>query len=274
MLYTIAAHPVAASALDLAQHAEVRTKGPVAVFAVVLMFGALCGGVFMLLQSNFGAKVGYLITGTAFWGCWFVLALLWMTGVPGLNMPGPVPDIPESTLKNLGPQGDAAAWVPVTAANRTQHPAPDNFITVTAEATDERLQGEVTAAQTAATEPIQKYYAEKLGVGVDDITLPGIVKITRVEISRHARQASYARLHTAAAEPGPTVTDRQRDILGRIQPATFDLYFDAGSVATPTYIALGLFLVLFAAHAALLATTDRPAPAHPHAAPERERVSA
>jgi len=50
-VYALAAHPLGQAAIRLAQE-EHKTKGARAVFGVILMFGILCGGVWMLLAEG------------------------------------------------------------------------------------------------------------------------------------------------------------------------------------------------------------------------------
>ena len=109
-MYALAASRVGEAAAILASEGT-KTKGPRAVFAVVLMFLLLCGGVWLLLQSNFGPKQAYLISGVAFFGCWFVLSVLWLTGVPGVPLRWiGLTDIPRSTPQYYGPQGKLPTW--------------------------------------------------------------------------------------------------------------------------------------------------------------------
>lgn len=276
MFYALASHPAVERTLDLAHAHEVRTKGAVAVFGTLLMFGLLCGGVFMLLQSSFGVKQGYLISGTAFWGSWLVLAMLWLTGVPGLPMPFGIPDVPASTPKYLGPQGVAESWVVLdTAELKAKHPVPkDDLVSVSSDLTDQGLQQQVAAAQTAVGTAVSEHYAEEIGVEVTDITIPGTVVIDRVEVARANRRAEFARVHVKAATPGATATARQREIIGKIEPTSFDLHFDPGNVGGQTYYLLALFFVLFAGHAVLLARYEMNRVPQPQGVPERGREPA
>ncbi|HVE63480.1 MAG TPA: hypothetical protein VNB94_06745 [Mycobacteriales bacterium] len=273
-VYAAATSTTGDAVLHLASTEEVP-KGLTAVIAVILMFGILCGGIFMLLQSSFGPKVGYLVTGTAFWGCWFVLSLLWFTGVPGLPMPGPIPDVPTSTPRYLGPQGEEASWQVIdTDAERRTFPVDESaFIEVSPDLTDQGLMAEITAAETAASEVIGPQYAEELGVEASSVVAGQIFQITSTEIIRSDRKVARARVTTGPVETVPTQSEDQKALIAKIQPKTFLLALEGGSLAKPTYVAMAATLLLFLLHLVGLGIVDsKPAPA-PVGIPERETAS-
>lgn len=256
-----------------------KTCGPMAVFAVLLMLGVLCGGVFMLLQSNFGLLQGYLISGTAFWASWLVLAIIWFTGVPGVELSklqAFKKDIPTSTPRYSGPQGTAPSWLPVTEVERGRLDGSPDFIA----AAGTRDQDALKSAETAATEEIAKYYAQQLGVDAAQITVPGTVVIdpNSTEIVRSgsgASQIKYVKFATKAATAGPTATEQERALIGKVQPASFIVKQEKGTLAWPTYIALPLTFLLFLLHLLGLMwfeRRNRPVPAT--TARERERATA
>jgi hypothetical protein len=53
------------------------------ILIVVTAFVLLPGSVFMLLAANFGARKGYLIAATAFFGFLVMLSAIWLFGLPG-----------------------------------------------------------------------------------------------------------------------------------------------------------------------------------------------
>lgn len=275
-VYAAAASPVGQLALELASEGP-RTKGPIAVFGVILMFTMLCGGVFMLLQSSFGVKIGYLMTGTAFFGCWLVLALLWLSGVPGLPLPGlpnwGIPEIERSTPQYTGPQGDESVWELVDdEAERRDKAIPEDAELIEADPadlTDQNLTAELTAAVTAGGEGIAKHYAKETGVDAALITPNSTFVIAKVEYVRQDKKARWVRLSTAPATPNASASEETLDVIEKIKPATFELYFVEGDLANQTYYAVGIFTVLFVLHAGLLARTERKPTAQPEGAPER-----
>ncbi len=270
-VYAAAAHPTAGTVLHLANTEEVP-KGVTAVVAVVIMFGMLCGGVFMLLQSSFGPKLGYLITGTAFWGCWFVLSLLWFTGVPGLPLPGNIPDIPTSTPRFLGPQGSESSWLVIdTPAEQAKFPVDEaEFVEVEeGDLTDQNLTAEITAAQTAANEVIAPAYAKELGVEESSLIPDQTFTITKTEIIRDNRELARARVTTGPVAVTGTDTEEEKALIAKIKPKTFVLGLEHGTLSKPTYVAMGVTFVLLLIHALLLgavrAAPRAPARRHPRA---------
>jgi hypothetical protein len=270
-VYALAAHPLGRAAITMAQE-EHRTKGFRAVFGVILMFGILCGGVWLLLQSSFGPKQAYLISATAFWGCWFVLAIIWLTGVPGL---GP---IPRSTPKYYGPQGAERRWVVAQpdGEERVQkkfttfeESHPKAFFVIDDSDPNQVDQQEKAAAEAAAQEMAPEVYAVELGVGAADITVPNIVQVTSVELGKDGGEWKYARVTFGPAPLTDVNEVHQQDLIKQIKPKTFALYLDSGSLAAPTYYALLLFFVLFAGHAAALVRYELNRVPQPQGSPER-----
>lgn len=276
-VYAAASHPMGEVVLNLASE-EAVPKGTTAVVAVVLMFGMLCGGIFMLLQSSFGPKLGYLITGTAFWGCWFVLSLLWFTGVPGVPMPGKIPDIPTSTPRFLGPQGTDAHWEVIdTPAEESRFTIDEaEFVEVPedSDVIDQDLTAEVTAAETAANEVIGPVYAKELGVEESSLIPDQTFTITKTEIIRENRKVSRARVTTGPVKVTDTDTEDEKALIAKIEPKTFVLGLERGSLSKPTYVAMGVSLLLLILHALGLAFYELRRVPQPAGAPEREKVSA
>jgi hypothetical protein len=246
-VYALAASPAGQAALRLAQE-EQKTKGFRALFGVILMFGLLCGGVWLLLQSSFGPKQAYLITGTAFWGCWLVLSVLWLTGVPGLTI-GPM-HIPRSTPQYYGPQGTESTWQVIdTTAEKAAHPVDaSRLIEATPDITNQAFLTEKSAAETAATEVAPEQYAEELGVGKADVTVPGVVMVAKTEVIREGGRLTFARVTFGPAEPNATDSETTKALIAKIKPKSVDLYFKTGTLAQPTYYAIGLFTLLFLLH--------------------------
>jgi hypothetical protein len=277
-VYTLAAHPLGRAAIVLAQE-EHKTKGFRAVFGVILMFGILCGGVWMLLQSSFGPKQAYLITGTAFWGCWLVLSIIWLTGVPGFGLLG----IPRSTPQYYGPQGADRRWVVVAPDGPEKLHAkfeafrsdPGNaFFTIDDSDPNQSDQQEKAAAEAAAQETAPEAYAVELGIGAADVTIPTVVDVVSVQLGKNGGSWRYARVTFGPAQPNATESAATKALIGRIKPKTFDLYLDPGSLATPTYYSILLFTVLFLAHAGALVRYELNRIPQPAGAQERIAVSA
>jgi hypothetical protein len=274
-VYALAAHPV--TRFVLAAEEPHKTKGVRAVFGVVLMFMMLCGGVWLLLQSSFGPLQGYLITGTAFFGCWFVLSILWFTGVPGLDL-GPL-HIPRSTPQFLGPQGSEAAFVPLTGAVKAKHPLPEDKLADApdpGDLTDQKAASDITAAQTAAQPEIIAYYAKKLNVGAESIQIPGTVKFNSTSIVND-NGIRWVRVSAGAAKALATDGQDVKSLIAKVAaagPVSFDLYKEAGTKGVQTEYFVPIFLVLFLLHAVGLGFYEVSHRPTPQGAPEPERVAA
>ena len=256
-----------------------HTCGAVAYFGVALMFLVLCGGVFMLLQSSFGLLQGYLISGVAFWMSWFVLALIWFTGVPGVRidmLPGIDRAIPQSTPRFYGPQGEVASWHEVSSAETDAVNARTDFVPAVGSSREADKEA-VSGAESAATGVISKFYAGKLGTEAASVTIPGTVLIDKeaTQIVR-AGGIKYVKLTTKAAVPGETALPEEKELIAKVKPATFLFELDKGTESLPTYIALPLTFGLFALHLfGLMWYERRHKPAAVGArSMEREKVSA
>lgn len=270
-VYALAANPLVQ---QLAQE-EVKTKGARAVFGVILMFLILCGGVWMLLQSSFGPWQAYLISSVAFWGSWLVLSTIWLTGVPGV----PFLNIPRSTPQYNGPQGAEKSWVVVhpwgeddklvTAFDRFNERNQAAFFRIDESLKDPSAQSQRTAAESAANTIVSEEYARELGVGAADVTSPDVIKITEVRLGKEDGEFKYARVTYGPAEVNATTNEPKKELIGRIRPKTIDLALHSGSLAAPTYYALGLFTLLFAAHTVLLVRYENKHVDQPAGTPER-----
>lgn len=251
-----------------------RTCGAMGYFAVALMFLVLCGGVWLLLQSSFGPLQAYFISGAAFWGCWFILAIIWFTGVPGFAMPFGIPDVPRSTPRYYGPQGGLPSWSEASTDVQSRIKDREAFW-IDSEGTQRQSDVEqIKSAETAATDIIAKHYAEELKVEAAKIAVPQVAEITKREISRDGGDIKYIRLTIGPAKPGATATEEEADLIEKIKPANFILEFDPGTESLPTRIALLLTFGLFAIHMFGLMWYERRYRTVPITARERERETA
>jgi hypothetical protein len=232
-----------------------KTCGGVALFGVILMFGILAGGVFLLLQSNFGVLQGYLIAATAFWASWLVLSIIWFSGVPGIplnRLQVFKKGIPTSTPRFYGPQGRQPIWLPLTAAESATVTNSPDFIPAagTQRPSDKDA---IKSAETAAADEIAQRYATELGTDKAKVTVPGTVLIdqTATSIIRSGGGASsirYIKFTTKAATPGATATPDETALIKQVKPESFVFKLDKGTLAWPTYVALPLMFLLFTSH--------------------------
>ena len=271
-VYALTANPAARTVLQLAQEGE-KTKGPRAVFGVILMFLILCGGVWMLLQSSFGPKQAYLISSVAFWGSWLVLSLVWLTGVPGIPMLG----IPRSTPQYYGPQGAEARWE-VAGPNgspdiqekftKFEEANRESFITID-DSAGSIATSDRASAEAAAGELVSEHIAVRLGVGAHDIAVPTVVQVTETELAREGGRFKYARVTFDATEVTATDNEPMKELKSRIEPVTMTLVLNTGNLAEPTYWSILLFMVLFLGHLGALVKYELNRVPQPQGAPER-----
>lgn len=92
-----------------------------AKLAVPIGIVIFCGSVYMLLWSNYGAKKGALIYGTAFFGFTTMLGVFWWFGAPGTpiatglqNFPGQAPDEYQAKWFTFEPGSERADYFPAT----------------------------------------------------------------------------------------------------------------------------------------------------------------
>lgn len=74
-------------------------KGFPAWVGLFLLVASLIGGIWMLLWSNLGARLAYLVTMVSLASFMMIFSLLWMVGGPG-------------TTTMTGPRGREVAWIP------------------------------------------------------------------------------------------------------------------------------------------------------------------
>lgn len=74
-------------------------KGYPAILSTVVIVVLLVGSMYVLLASNMGARVGYLVTMTSLFAFMLILSILWLIGAPG-------------TTTGTGPRGREPAWIP------------------------------------------------------------------------------------------------------------------------------------------------------------------
>lgn len=73
-----------------------------AVVVVIISVVMLIGSIFMLLASNLGARLGYLVTMLSLSGFMILMSVMWIFGAPG-------------TTTATGPRGPEPSWIPFTA---------------------------------------------------------------------------------------------------------------------------------------------------------------
>jgi hypothetical protein len=230
---------------------EGQWHGWAGVAAVATGFGVFFGSVYMILVGVLGTKKAYLVEGASFFAVGIVLSLVWLFGAPG-------------TIPGTGPRGTEPEWIP--------------FLANTEQAQDFREH--VADFPVGWDKPGKKY-----GGGIESTgeieTLKGQLTVSLARLAafrglpatepadwqfRIAGQA--AATEEEAALPAATVRFKDSGkgvvLAAFIIPATDKhpeitvfAYRNKGRVFQPAAIALGVSVVMFAAHLGLLARDEQ-----------------
>lgn len=262
-----------------ASQGHIPASNPWAKLAVPLGILVFIGPVYLLLRSNLGTRRGYLVLSVATWGFTAIYAAFWTFGAPGTppvtgpaNLPGQGLDEYEPTWKAFA--GDS------TIANDPRYAVvqryPEGFGAVPADFTERAGQG---------ADEIKNFFS-----AFDD-TSPyiNVLSVTAVPLTDQIRYAEAANGYPILAVPyvptyqlassgfpagttppltvdgEPAASDGSNvappgakvgDIATGVEPVVLFGFFDAGNPAFPSYLTLGIVLVLFIFHTALLARDE------------------
>jgi hypothetical protein len=129
----------------------------VVIFAVVLF----CGSVYVLLATNTGARLGFLLAFTALMGFGVILTSLWMTTASPLNtLKGRIPSW--KPLENVTAVADAKTSAVRNIETKGRKVAPTEAANVKASADQALVQVQAipSAPQTAEQKALQAQYAK------------------------------------------------------------------------------------------------------------------
>jgi hypothetical protein len=216
----------------------------------VTILGSLVffGSVYVLLAAIFGRWMGYLVTSVGFWGMMIIFSLIFVFGVPG------------STPPNLGPRGTRYAcetcisephWAPVAVAENVTSPRFESVGKYPAdpwEPPDETTRVEVEALTTAMGEFLaREAHEEAEAAGVTEEVAEAEVAPTDFALQniRFTQEDGY-RLAAAQVyfrDGGPILE-------------AFAV-FDEGNVPLPSYLFLGVSLLMFAGHLPFLDKAEK-----------------
>lgn len=209
---------------------RVTVEGILTIVAAVVLF---LGSVFLLLSAIFGARMGYLVSATGFFGFMVILSVIWVFGVPG------------STPPFRGPRGEQPAWIAVA-----QGPS-----LASEEVPVQQYPGgpwrEPGEALTTEVEPVtlafQEFLAGQANRQLGQEGLQGQVEPDAFEVEdlRFAtvEDTQYAVARAFATTGGPQVL-----VVG---------YKDPGFVALPSYVFLAGSLIGLAVHLPFLDRAER-----------------
>jgi hypothetical protein len=216
--------------MDVLAISPVTVEGALTVVAAMVLF---VGSVFVLLSAISGARMGYLVTATAFFGFMVILSLIWVLGVPG------------STPPFRGPRGEPPAWV-VMAQGPTLSSEE-----VPVQQYPRGPWREPGTALTAEVEPATLAFQEFLAAqanrqlsqeGIQDRVEPDVFQIEDLRFTS-VDGTEYAIGRAFATSGGPEVL--------------VVAHKDPGFVALPSFLFLGVSLLGLLAHLPLLDIAER-----------------
>jgi hypothetical protein len=210
---------------------------------------------YMLLRSNLGTKRAYLVMSSSLWGFMFLISLFWGFGAPGTpaltgptNLPGTtadayrpiwVPFAPDSTVAEQDPYAELVA-----DESRFTEGAPEGI--------DEDAAVDAIKTFFAAEEDVSGYPRR-----VEETWQPvGPVRFAEAANGQTVALVTLGATYQQDPETGdlpPGVTEEQ---VGQVIPEgeegaesfTSFAFFDPGSPRFPSFIFLGVSLLLFVVH--------------------------
>jgi hypothetical protein len=207
-------------------------EGTLVVVMAVVLF---CGSVYLLLAAIFGGRMGYLIAATGLFAFMIILSAIWAFGAPG-------------TPKFLGPKGKLPAWVAVgegLTLRSSTHPVIENYPADPwkAPGRDATLTEEVEPATLA----FQDFLAEEANRELRQARQEGELAPADFQITDVRFSEVDGRLLAAAQAFGTG---------GGPQVVVFGFKHE-GDEATPSYAALIVSILGFAAHLPFLDRAER-----------------
>lgn len=89
------------------------------ILVVLVSFLVLCGSVYVVMATDLGSRLGFLVAAGAFWGWMSIMGMAWWTYGIGLEGPGPSwgveevltsPNATETSAANLAEARDLSGW--------------------------------------------------------------------------------------------------------------------------------------------------------------------
>jgi hypothetical protein len=220
----------------------------------VTILGSLVffGSVYVLLAAIFGRWMGYLVTSVGFWGMMIIFSLIFVFGVPG------------STPPNQGPRGTRYAcptcdsephWAPVAVAEDISSP---RFPSVAeypgppweaAEAGSVDVDSLTTAVGEFLAREVEAEEAPAEGAGAEGAT---------EEAAGEIKPTDFALQHIAfTEEDGYRLAAAQVYFSDGGPILEVFAVFDEGNVPLPSWIFLGVSLLMFAGHLPFLDKAEK-----------------
>jgi hypothetical protein len=221
------------------------------VLVVVAGIALFCGSIYLLLGTNFGARLGFLVAFTALMGFMVILTLLWCTTASPLNtLKG---RIPAWQVKEVVPSVDRSKIDTVRNIEK-----PKNRVSATEAAN-------VKAAVDAAIVPKIATPTEPIGPDDNKFAINDFTDVTKYQIletyeiggskpqfwkGQFTHTPQYAAVQFCQVKEAPA--DRPT-VLPPIPPECDDggrtgfviLERDLGSLRVPPFVAFGMSVILF-----------------------------
>ncbi|MGH8885432.1 MAG: hypothetical protein ACRDYX_09720 [Egibacteraceae bacterium] len=257
----------------------IPASNPWAKLAVPLGVAVFIGPVYLLLRSNLGTRRGYLVMSVALWGFTSIYALFWTFGAPGTppvtgpqNLPGQGLDEYEPTWKAFVADSNIANDPRYAVVQRYPQgfgAVPEDFKEKAVVGADEvknffsgfdqtsPYTNLVSSTAAPVTDQI-RYATATNGYPIIAVGYVPTYQLASSGFPEGAKPpltvdgAAAAKDGSNVAPPGTKVGDLARGV----EPIVLFAYFDAGSPAFPSYVVLGLVLLLFALHTMLLARDE------------------
>jgi hypothetical protein len=221
------------------------------VLVVVAAIALFCGSIYVLLGTNLGARLGFLVAFTGLMGFMAVLTLLWITTASPLNtLKG---RIPEWTVKEVVTDLDESKIDAVRDIERPRYRV------------DATEAANVKAAVDAAIVPKVATPTEPLGPDDNQFAIDEFTDVTKYEVletyeiggsnpqfwkGQFTHTPQYAAVQFCQVQEPPA--DRP-EVLPPIPPECDDggrtgfviLERDLGSLRVPAFVAFGMSVILF-----------------------------
>jgi hypothetical protein len=225
------------------------------LLVVLTGFVFLPGSVFMLLSSNFGARKGYLIAATAFFGFLTMLSAVWLFGLPGTTpLTGPKGTQPSFRFFTINdPQ--ASTYDRVRAfqggAGNGWQAAPTGE--VEAGSPQETLKADLDTARQTAVSDLIKERNKEIRDSSDQLDVTNLDAKAYYTIQDGTEVAAIViSPKTPLAGSGLKRPD--------FSPVTSFAYRDPGNPRLPSILFLAGAVVLFVVHVLLLGLAERRQP--------------
>lgn len=249
------------SLIVLATEGGVPADSPLAKIAVPLGILIFVGPVYMLLRSNLGTRLGYLVMATSLWGSTFLLALFWTFGAPGTPAFTGPQNLPGQELDEYLP-----IWVPLAqdASAVTEEGSPYSVIAGYPDGFGDEPTAEEDIVDTGVSD-IQSFFSAlsdpyralltgqeepvDIAYAMSDNDRP-IIAVTYATTCELDADGNLPEGCESAGDPLPADSEDRVD-------TTLFAFFDAGNPGFPSYVMLLGTFVLFAGHMVLLARDEK-----------------